>query len=132
GAHLQTACLGGTVLLRSKPLGVGGVARVMTEMPEAADAVLASFLEQLSLLERRSGGRSLDFLRRSCHQRQMGIADFGTLDRLDAPRKVIEVLPHRQAVPDCPARHSAVMTDPIDRAHRPLLVVFLRLAEGRG
>src|SRR3979411_1238174 len=63
----------------------------------------------------------------------MGVSDLTTFDGLDAVWKIIEVLADRQTGPNCPARHPAVMTDPIDGAHRPLLVVLLGLAEcGRG
>src|SRR5437660_313821 len=62
----------------------------------------------------------------------MGVANFGTLDRLDAPRELIEVLADREAVPDRATRHPAVVADPIDRAHRPLLVVLLSPGEQGG
>src|SRR6202022_971599 len=63
----------------------------------------------------------------------MRVSDFTAFDGLDAAWKVIEVLADGQTGPNCPARHPAVMPDPIDRAYRALLVVLLRLAErGRG
>jgi len=63
----------------------------------------------------------------------MRVSDFTAFDGLDAAWKVIKVLADRQTGPNGTARHPAVMTDPIDGAHRPLLVVLLRLAErGRG
>src|SRR6266571_4610257 len=102
----------------------------MTEVPEAADAVLAGFAEQLAFLERRGSGRSLHGLSGSGHQRQVGITNLGALDRLDAARKGVEVLADRQTVPDGSRGHPALMTNPVDRAHRPLLLIFLSLAEG--
>jgi hypothetical protein len=101
----------------------------MAEMPEAANAELAGFLEQFRLLERRGGGRPLQGVCRSCHQRQVGVADLGAFDGLDAPRQFGQVLADRHAAPDGRAGHSAVVADPVDGAHRPLLVVFLGLAE---
>ena len=101
-------------------------------MPEAAHAELAGFLEQLRLLERRRGRRSLERVRRPGHQRQVCIADLTALDRLDTVRKLGEVVAHGDAAPHRRARHPAVVADPIDRAHRSLLFILLGLAEPGG
>jgi len=58
------------------------------------------------------------------------VTNLGTLDRLDAARKVLEVLADGNTVPHRPAGHPALMADPIDGAHRTLFAVLLRLAEG--